>query len=51
MDDLISRKTILNHIEKIRQDALMIDDIHESSIIMMGMNLCEEAARKLKNDK
>lgn len=43
MADLIDRKAMLNHIEKIRQDALMIDNIHESSIIMMGMNLCEKA--------
>ena len=45
MSDLIDRQAILKHIEKIRQDALMMDDIRESNIIMMGMNLCEEAVR------
>lgn len=42
MSDLISRKAILKHIEKIRRGAQMIDDIRESSIIMWGMNLLEE---------
>ena len=42
MDDLISRQAILKHIEKIRQGALMMDDIRRSSIIMNGMDLCEE---------
>ena len=45
MSDLINREAALKHIEKIRQDALMIDDIRESSIIMCGMNLLEEAVR------
>lgn len=45
MKDLIDRQAILKHIEKIRQDALMMNDIRESNIIMMGMNLCEEAVR------
>ena len=45
MSDLIDRQAMLKHIEKIRQDALMMDDIRESNIIMMGMNLCEEAVR------
>lgn len=45
MSDLISRQAILKHIEKIRQDALMIDDIRESSNIMRGMNLLEKAVR------
>ena len=45
MSDLIDRQAILKHIEKIRQDALMMDDIRESNIIMMGMNLCEEAVK------
>ena len=45
MKDLIDRQVILKHIEKIRQDALMMDDIRESNIIMMGMNLCEEAVK------
>ncbi len=45
MDDLISRNTILKYIEKVRQDALMMDDLHKKSIIMNGMNLCEEAVK------
>lgn len=45
MSDLIDRQATLKHVEKIRQDALMIDDIRESSIIMWGMNLLEEAVR------
>ena len=45
MSDLISRQAILKHIEKKRQDALMIDDLRESNIIMMGMKLLEEAVR------
>lgn len=45
MSDLIDRQATLKHIEKIRQDALMIDDIRESNIIMLGMNLLEEAVR------
>lgn len=44
MDDLISRQSILKHIEKIRQGALMMDDIRRASIIMNGMDLCEETA-------
>mgnify|MGYP006908897611 CR=1 FL=1 len=43
MDELISRQAILKHIEKIRQGALMMDDTRRASIIMNGMNLCEEA--------
>ena len=43
MNDLISRQAILKHIEKIRQDVQMMDDIHRASIIMNGMYLCEEA--------
>lgn len=43
--DLISRQSILKHIEKKRQDALMIDDLRESNIIMMGMKLLDEAVR------
>lgn len=45
MSDLISRQAILKHIEKIRQGALMMDDIRGASIIMNGMDLCEEAVR------
>lgn len=45
MNDLISRQAMLKHIEKVRQGALMIDDIRESNIIMLGMNLLEEAVR------
>ena len=46
MSDLISRQAILKHIEKIRQGVQMLDgDIHRASIIMNGMDLCEEAVR------
>jgi hypothetical protein len=45
MSDLISRKEVLKHIEKIRQGAQMMDDIRRASIIMNGMDLCEEAVR------
>jgi hypothetical protein len=43
MDDLISRKAVLKHIEKIRQGVQMMDDTHRASIIMNGMYLCEKA--------
>lgn len=43
MSDLISMETALKHIEKKRQSALMIDDMRESSNIMLGMSLLEEA--------
>ena len=43
MSDLISRKAILEHIEKTRQDALMMDDIRTGSLIMYGIDLCEKA--------
>ena len=36
---------MLKHIEKIRQDALIIDDMRESNIIMRGMNLLEEVVK------
>ena len=45
MADLIDRQATLKHIEKIRQDALMMDDLHRASIIMNGMYLCEEVVR------
>lgn len=45
MDDLISRKAILKHIEKIQQSVQMMDDIRRASIIMNGMYLCEKAVR------
>ena len=45
MDDLISRQAILKHIEKIRQNVQMMDDIRRASIIMNGMYLCEKAVR------
>ena len=45
MSDLISRQAILKHIEKIRQDAQMMDDTHRASILMNGMYLCEKAVR------
>lgn len=44
-DDLIDRQAALKHIEKIRQAALMMDDIYRESIVMNGMHLCEEAVR------
>ena len=43
MADLIGRQAILKHIEKVRQGALMMDDIRGASIIMNGMDLCEKA--------
>lgn len=42
---MISREATLKHIEKIRQNALMVDDIRRASIIMNGMYLCEIAVR------
>lgn len=42
-NDYISRQAMLKHIEKKRQDALMIDDLRESNIIMMGTKLLDEA--------
>lgn len=44
-DDLISRQAILKHIEEIRRDVRMMDDTRRASIIMTGVNLCEEAVR------
>lgn len=51
MSDLISRKAILKHIEKIRQDALIMDDIHTACIAIKGMDLCEEAVRNQPSAK
>lgn len=51
MSDLIDRQAILKHIEKIRQDALMMDDTHRASIVMKGMNLCEEAVRNQPSEQ
>lgn len=45
MSNLIDRRATLKHIEKVRQDALMMDDIHEASTVMAGMYLLEEAVR------
>ena len=45
MSDLISRKAILQHIEKIRNGLQMMDDTHRADIIMNGMYLCEKAVR------
>jgi DNA-directed RNA polymerase subunit RPC12/RpoP len=46
MSDLISRKAVQKYIEKIRQVAQMMDDIiRRESIVMNGMDLCEEAVR------
>lgn len=42
MADLIDRQAILKHIEKIRR-GVMMDDIRMASIIMNGMDMCEEA--------
>ena len=41
MADLIDRQAILKHIEKIRQDVQMVDDLHRAAIIMTGMDLLE----------
>lgn len=43
MNDLISRKATLKHIEKIRHSAQMMDDMRRENIIMTGMDLLEEA--------
>ena len=45
MSDLIDRQAVLKHIEKIRQGAQMMDDTRRASIVMNGMDLCEEAVR------
>lgn len=45
MSDLIDRQAVLKHIEKIRQGALMMDDIRRASIVMNGMYLGEDAVR------
>ena len=45
MSDLISRQAIMKHIENLRHDALMMDDLRRASIIMNGMHLCEEEVR------
>lgn len=45
MSDLINRQAMLKYAEKKRKEALMMDDLHEASIIMAGMDLLEEAAR------
>ena len=44
-DNSISRQAMLKYAEKKRKEALMMDDLHEASIIMAGMDLLEEAAR------
>lgn len=46
-DNSISRQAMLKYAEKKRKEALMMDDLHEASIIMAGMDLLEEAARNL----
>lgn len=45
-DNSISRQAMLKYAEKGRKEALMMDDLHEASIIMAGMDLLEEAARE-----
>lgn len=45
MNDLIDRQATLKYIEKIRQDALMIEDIREASRVMTSMDLLEKAVR------
>ena len=45
-DNSISRQAMLKYAEKKRKEALMMDDLHEASIIMAGMDLLEEAARE-----
>lgn len=47
MSDYISKQAILKHIEKKRQDALMMDDTREASIIMRGMDLGEAVVKCL----
>lgn len=42
MADLIDRQAILKHIEKIRR-GVMMDGSRISSIIVNGMDMCEEA--------
>lgn len=46
MSDLINRQAMLKYAEKERKEALMMDDLHEASIIMAGMDLLEEVARE-----
>lgn len=43
MSNLNDRQAMLKHIEKVRQYALMMDDMHRASIIISSMLLCEEA--------
>lgn len=45
MADLIDRQEVIKHIEKTRQDALMMDDLREASLTMYSMCLLEEAMR------
>ena len=45
MSDLISRQATLKHIEKIIQEAQMLDDTHRADILMRGMYLCERAVK------
>lgn len=45
MRDLIDRHAMLEHIEKVRQSALVMDDIRRASIIMNGMYELEKAVR------
>ena len=45
MSDLISRQATLKHIEKIRQEAQMLDDTHRADILMRGMYLCERVVK------
>lgn len=51
MADLIDRQKALEYIEKRRQDALMMDDMRESSITMRAMDLLEEAVRNQPKKK
>ena len=46
MSDLINRQAMLKYAEKKRKEAPMMDDLHEASIIMAGMDLLEEVARE-----
>lgn len=46
MSDLIDRQKALEHIEKTRQAAYMMDDIREASRIMRSMDLLEKVVMK-----
>lgn len=43
MSNLNDRQAMLERIEKTRQDAYMMDDIHRGTLLLFGMDLLEEA--------